>query len=168
MDFWINSGFCRISGDCVSELNITFFGFINITIYTLFIYISYSSLRTFRILISKHPHWGTWYLLIRPKTLSPYGGVLYICVFLTCMLLFSSTSCTKRWKYIYLVNDVEEANYKTCKKTYFKKIYNVKRMSDNIGNIDKYIIYKILTISNYLICIRFARNKRLTKLWLHM
>lgn len=76
VDFWINSGFCRISGDCVSELNITFFGFINITIYTLFIYLSYSSLRTFRILISKHPHWGTWYLLIRPKTLSPYGGVL--------------------------------------------------------------------------------------------
>lgn len=37
-------------------------------------------------------------------------------------------------------------------------------MSDNVGNIDKYIIYKIQTISNYLICKRFARNKRLTKL----
>lgn len=96
-------GFLWISGDCVCKPNIIFLGFINITIYTLCIYLSCSSLRTIRILISKHPHWGTWYLLIRPKTLSPYGGVflqtliIYICVVLTCILLFTSTSCIKRW-----------------------------------------------------------------------
>lgn len=37
--------------------------------------------------------------------------LIYIRFVLTCMLLFPSTSCTKRWKYVDLVEDVEQSNY---------------------------------------------------------